>query len=183
MTDTHRRFINRRTIRERSRRIRLVILDFDGVLTDGRIVYGENGHEMRSFDVTDGLGIVLLKRAGIPVVIMSSRKSTVLARRARELKVEKYYQNVPDKLELMERLLKRFRMKHEEVCFLGDDLGDISVLRRVGLAVAVPHAVREVKAQADVVTQRAGGRGAVREIAEYILKVQGKWSGVLAGYQ
>ncbi len=160
-----------------------MILDFDGVLTDGRIVYGENGHEMRSFDVTDGLGIVLLQRAGIRVVIMSSRRSAVLARRAKELQVEKYYQNVPDKLALMERVLKRFGMKPEEVCFLGDDLGDLSVLRRVGLAVAVPNAAPEVKAHADVVTRRAGGGGAVREIAEVILKAQGKWRDVLAGYQ
>lgn len=165
-------------ILERAKKIRLLIIDIDGVMTDGRIVYSIYGDELKFFDVTDGLGISLLRAAGIPSVIITAKKSRIVKLRARDMRVAKAYQGYFNKLVPFEKVLKRFKIAPEEICFVGDDLIDIPVLRRVGLAVAVPNAVEETKAAAHYVTSRMGGRGAVREVCDMILKSQGKWESV-----
>lgn len=152
-----------------------MILDIDGVLTDGRVVYGIYGDELKFFDVQDGLGIVLLKRARIPTAIITARKTRIVKTRSRDLRIDKTYQGFPDKLKPFVKALRHFRVKPEEVCFIGDDIIDIPILKRVGFAVAVPNAVEEVKAVSHYITQKMGGRGAVREICDLILKSQGKW--------
>lgn len=169
-------------LEERVRRIRLVIVDNDGVLTDGRIVYGDHGDEIKFFDVQDGFGLVMLRRAGFQTVMISARKSAVNIRRAKEMQVTKIYQNAFDKLKVFNQVLKTFKLTPEEICFVGDDLIDIPVLRRVGFAVAVQNAVPEVKKEAHWVTERSGGRGAVREVADLILKSRGQWAEVTARY-
>lgn len=160
---------------ERIKRVKVLILDIDGVMTDGHIIYSIYGDELKFFDVQDGFGITLLRRAGIKSVIITAKKSRIVKIRARDLKVAKAYQGYMDKLKAFNDVMKRFKVKPEEVCFIGDDLIDLPVLKRVGLAVAVPNAVDEVKEHAHFVTSRAGGHGGVRELCDLILKSQGKW--------
>ena len=167
---------------EKAKRVKVFIVDIDGVMTDGRIVYSGYGEELKFYDVQDGFGISLLNRAGIKTVIITAKKSKIVKHRARDLKVTKAYQGFIDKLIPFNDLLKTFKVKPEEVCFMGDDLIDIPVLKRVGFAVAVPNAVDEVKEYAHHVTSRRGGRGAVREICDLILKAQNKWDLVTSKY-
>jgi len=160
---------------ERAKSIKLLIVDIDGVMTDGRIIYSVYGDELKFFDVQDGLGISLLLRTGIKTVIITAKKSRIVKMRAKDLKIAKAYQGYSDKLIPFAKTLRRFRVKPEEVCFIGDDLIDIPVLKRVGLAVAVPNAMEDVRSIAHHTTFKSGGRGAVREVCDFILKAQGKW--------
>lgn len=169
-------------VRERAKRVRLFVVDIDGVMTDGRIVYSIYGDELKFFDVQDGFGITLLRRAGIPTVIVTAKRSRVVKARGRDLRAAKVYHGCPDKLRALKHILKRFRVLPEELCFVGDDLIDLPVLARVGFAVAVPNAVDEVKRVAHYVTGKPGGRGAVREICDLILKEQGAWERVTKPY-
>ncbi|MBI2369790.1 MAG: HAD-IIIA family hydrolase [Deltaproteobacteria bacterium] len=160
-------------LEERARRVRLLILDVDGVLTDGRVMYTDQGAELKAFDVKDGHGVKRLLGAGVDVVWLSSRESEAVARRAKELGVAVALQGVADKLEAYGRLLDERRIPDEQVAYVGDDLPDLPLLQRVGLALAVADAVEEVKAVAHYVTRRRGGRGAVREVCEMILRARG----------
>lgn len=162
-------------LKERILKIKLLMVDIDGVLTDGRMVFGNYGDELKFFDVQDGFGLVMLRRAGFKTVMITAKKSRINQKRAKEVQITKIYQKATDKLKVYERILRKFRLSHEEVCFIGDDLIDIPVLTRVGLAVAVQNAVAEVKAVSHTVTQKSGGRGAVREVVDMLLKSQGKW--------
>ena len=163
------------SIIERAKKIKVLVLDIDGVMTDGRIIYSIYGDELKFFDVQDGFGITLLNRANIKSVIITAKKSRIVKLRARDMKVAKAYQGYIDKVKAFNKLLRKFRVSPEEVCFIGDDLIDIPVLRRAGFAVAVPNAVDEVKQSAHHITSKTGGRGAVREICDLILKAKGKW--------
>lgn len=169
-------------LKERIRKIRLLLVDNDGVLTDGRIVFGEGGHELKFFDVQDGFGLVMLHRAGFLTAIISAKKSGLNRRRAKEVQATRIYQNAFDKLGVYEKILKEFKLGPEEVCYVGDDLIDLPVMTRAGFAVAVCNAVPEVKAAAHYVTERHGGRGAVREVADLLLKTQGRWAEVTQRY-
>ncbi len=169
-------------ILERARKVKVLILDIDGVLTDGRIIYGIYGEELKFFDVQDGLGIVLLRRAGIPSVIITAKKSRIVKMRSKDLRVDRTYQGYPTKLAPFNKTLKYFKVKPEEVCFMGDDVIDIPVLKRAGFAIAVPNAVHEVRAIAHYTTAKTGGRGAVREVCDLILKAQEKWALATAKY-
>ncbi len=160
---------------ERAKRVKLLIVDIDGVMTDGRIVYSIYGDELKFFDVTDGFGISLLNRVGIKTVIITAKKSRIVKMRGRDLKVAKAYAGFTDKLIPFNDIIKRFKIPAEDICFIGDDLIDMPVLKRVGLAVSVPNAVGEVKTMSHYVTLKPGGRGAVREIVDLILKSQDKW--------
>lgn len=166
----------------RIKRIKLLILDIDGILTDGRIIYDNRGNELKFFDVQDGFGIVLLKRVGIETVIMTAKKSKVVSRRAKDFNVKHIYQNCFDKLKVFEDILRKFSLSPDEICFMGDDLIDIPVLKRVGFAVSVPNAVYETKKVVHYVTKRHGGRGAVREVCDLIIKSQNKWQDIIVHY-
>jgi 3-deoxy-D-manno-octulosonate 8-phosphate phosphatase (KDO 8-P phosphatase) len=161
---------------ERARAVRGVMLDVDGVLTDGRITLDERGVETKSFNVKDGVGIRLLMRAGIRVAIISGRNSPSVDVRARDLGIEEVHQGVRDKAATAKAILERWNLDEHEAAFIGDDLPDMPVFVRVGLAVAVADASPEVKEHAHLVTQTRGGHGAVREAAEFILKAKGKWN-------
>src|SRR5271154_4559857 len=163
-------------MKEALKKIKVVAMDVDGVLTDGRIIIDSNGVETKNFDVQDGFGIVFLKKCGIKTAIISARESGVVAHRARDLKIDKVYVGAYPKLSAYESILEEFKMLDEEVCFIGDDVADLTIMHRCGVAVAVANAVFEVKQIADYVTVKQGGRGAVREIIELILKAQGHWS-------
>ncbi len=161
----------------------MLVLDVDGVLTDGRIVYAEYGDELKCFDVQDGAALVFWHRAGLSSAIISGRTSRLMRRRAREMGVDWMVQGQLLKLPAYEQVLKRFRATDEQVCAIGDDLMELPILKRVGLAVAVPGAVEEVKLASHYLTQREGGRGAVREVVDMILKAKGLWPQMLSRYQ
>ena len=167
-------------------RIRLLALDVDGVLTDNGIFVGPvDGQpvELKRFDIQDGLGQVLMRTAGIPVVWVSGRHSEATTVRARELRIEEVLQvGGPEKLDAFGALLNRRGIAWEDAAFVGDDLADLQVLRRVGLPVAVANAVEEVKAVAKYVTRAPGGHGAVREVVEVLLKARGRWPELLERY-
>jgi 3-deoxy-D-manno-octulosonate 8-phosphate phosphatase (KDO 8-P phosphatase) len=160
----------------RAKKIRLLLLDVDGVLTDGRIVYDERGREVKSFAIKDGQGIRLCQEAGLQVGILSGRKSSAVSFRAQELGMAIVLQKTADKAKALEGIRQKNNLRADQICFMGDDLVDLPVFSRVGLAVAVADGVREVRAKAHYVTRRSGGQGAVRETCELILKAQGKWA-------
>jgi 3-deoxy-D-manno-octulosonate 8-phosphate phosphatase (KDO 8-P phosphatase) len=167
---------------EKARNVKLLILDVDGVLTDGRIVIDDRGVETKCFDVRDGHGIKMLKRANIDVAIITGRESDVVSHRAQELGIDSVYQNIHNKLEVYEAILEEKGLKDGEVGFVGDDLVDLPLLRRVGFAAVVADGVEELKPYADYVSRNRGGRGAVREVIELILKAQGKWAELMERY-
>ena len=166
----------------RASKVKLLVLDVDGVMTDGRIIYGDIGDELKCYDVKDGLGIVLLKHAGIPTAIITAKRSKVVTKRARDLGIRSVQQNMTNKSKALDKLIKKYKCDADEICFIGDDIIDLPVLKRVGLAVAVPNGVPEVIKAAHYMTHNPGGRGAVREIADLILKAQGKWDEVAGRY-
>jgi 3-deoxy-D-manno-octulosonate 8-phosphate phosphatase (KDO 8-P phosphatase) len=170
------------TLLERARKTRLLMMDVDGVLTDGRIIQDGHGHELKVFDVKDGHGIVMAHRAKLRTALISGRESETIRRRAEELGIELVFQKIWNKLEVYEKILVDTELTHDEVAYIGDDLIDIPLLRRVGLAVAVADAVDEAKAAAHLITQRPGGQGAVREVIELILRAQGHWDSLLERY-
>lgn len=163
----------------RARKIRLVICDIDGVLTDGRIIYDSQGREIKNFHVQDGLGLVLLKKVGIKTAIISARLSKAVTWRTDELRIDHVFTGVHPKIAAYAQLIKKLKLKDDQVCFIGDDLTDLAVMKRVGLAVAVSNAVEELKQVAHYTTLRQGGHGAVREVTDGILKAQGFWSGIV----
>lgn len=167
---------------QRLRRIRLLLLDVDGVLTDGRIIYDAQGVETKAFDVKDGHGLKLLQRAGVQVGIITGRSSEVVNVRARELGIDIVYQGAKDKLLPFQEILQTLRLAADEVAYMGDDLPDLPVLRRAGWAVAPVDAVDEVKPYVHYVTRRPGGRGAVREVCDLLLQEKGKWAELTERY-
>lgn len=162
--------------------IKLLILDVDGILTSGEIVVDERGKETKVFNVQDGFGVVLLRRAGFKTAILSARSAPCVTYRAKDLGFTKVVQNAQPKIKAYKKLIKQLKVKDSEVCFLGDDLPDLEVLKKVGLSVSVPNGRIEVKRQVDYVTKHEGGKGAVREIVEMILIAQGKWADILKKY-
>lgn len=170
------------TAEKRAARIQLLLIDVDGVLTDGRIVYGPGETEWKFFDVKDGHGIKLTQRAGIQVGIISGRKSDVVERRARELGIQMVFQGQRDKVVALSQIIEDKGISEEHIAFIGDDIIDIPVMKRVGFAASVGDAVQEVKEVAHYVSGKPGGRGAVRDVIEYILRSGGLWEGVTGKY-
>ena len=160
---------------EELKRITLVVMDVDGVLTDGRIILGSGGQEFKCFNVKDGHGIVMLHRVGIKTALLTGRKSEAVERRSQELKISLVFQDSKNKLDTYQALKEATGAKDEEIAYVGDDLVDIPIMKRVGVAVAVADAHPKVKEVAHIVTQAPGGQGAVREFVELLLKAQGKW--------
>jgi len=164
--------------KERASRIRMILLDVDGVLTDGRLYMGSNGYDGRSFHVRDGEGVRLGQRAGLLFGIISGREAKVVSERAAELYITEVHQGVYDKLACLEGILSRAELPPEQACFIGDDLADAAVMRRVGFAVAPADAAPEIRTAAHYVTSFPGGGGAVRETVDYVLRASGKWEQV-----
>lgn len=165
-------------------KIKLFICDVDGVLTDGSIYIGGPG-EIKRFSIHDGLGLVLLRRAGLKIAWVSSRPSPATTLRARELKITFLVQQKDQlsKAAAIAAILAREKLKWDEVCYIGDDIVDLAPLEKAGVGVAVADAVDEAKAAADFVTRAPGGGGAVREVVEMILKAQRKWDSIIAAYK
>jgi 3-deoxy-D-manno-octulosonate 8-phosphate phosphatase (KDO 8-P phosphatase) len=170
------------SVRSRILPLRMMIFDVDGVLTDGRIVYHDDGSELKVFDVQDGHGIKLLQRAGLEVALITGRSCRAVDHRAQGLGIQRVYQGSKVKVEAYEQIRVETGLHDHELGFMGDDLIDIPVMRRVGFAVSVPNASPHVWPYAHYVTRLGGGRGACREVCEMILRVQGVWHQVTDRY-
>ncbi|WP_321531977.1 HAD-IIIA family hydrolase [uncultured Desulfuromonas sp.] len=163
-------------------KIRLLLLDVDGVLTDGRIIYDNNAVESKAFHVRDGHGLKLLQRAGIKVGIITGRSSAVVSHRAAELGIDIVYQGAKNKLEPYEQILADLNLSDQQVAYVGDDLVDLPILRRVGCSIAVADAVADIKPYVDYITALPGGHGAVREVCDMLLRQSGLWDSVTERY-
>ncbi|MGB1403400.1 MAG: KdsC family phosphatase [Porticoccaceae bacterium] len=166
-----------------AKKIKLLLLDVDGVLTDGKLYYGNSGEEMKAFNIQDGLGIKLLQKGGVQVGIITGRMSKLLQRRADELGIDPLIQGREDKLTALNELLQNMHINMDEIAFMGDDLPDLAVMRRAGLGITPANGSSTNAKLADWQTTRGGGQGAVREVAEMILEAQGKLQTLLADYQ
>jgi len=167
---------------EKAAKIKLLILDVDGVLTDGRIIINDRGEEIKSFHVRDGQGLKLLMNAGIEVIIITGRKSEAVAYRAKELGIREVYQGVKDKGALCKKLMVQKNLEKDHLCCIGDDLPDLPLFRLAGLSIAVADAADEVRQAAGIIAEKSGGKGAVREACEMILKTKEKWEDVLSPF-
>ncbi|HBY60925.1 MAG TPA: 3-deoxy-D-manno-octulosonate 8-phosphate phosphatase [Solibacterales bacterium] len=173
-------------LRARAAKVRLILMDVDGVLTDGKIYFlpGSEGalFETKTFDTQDGLAFHWLHAAGIKTGVISGRSSQAVMERARQGHMTYVYQGHLEKLAILEEILADARLSPEEVAYLGDDFTDVVIMKRVGLGVAVANARDEVKRMAHATTEARGGAGALREVTEWVLKAQGRWAGILAKY-
>ena len=166
----------------RAKEVRLAIFDVDGVLTDGTLYYTDSGEELKAFNVRDGHGMKMLQSTGVTLAIITSRSSRSIERRAQNLGIDLLYQGAEDKLAAFHALLKRTGQQAASCSYMGDDLVDLPVLTRAGLAATVPEAPAAVRQGAHHVTQAGGGRGAVRELCELIMHAQGTFEGQLAAW-
>lgn len=162
--------------------VKLLVMDVDGVLSNGQIIYDQNGHETKCFDVQDGFGIECLHKAGFQTAIITGRKSAMVDKRAKELNITYYLQGRSDKLTALQEILAETDITLAECAYIGDDWVDIKALQAVGFAVAVANAHNEVIKRADMVTTRAGGQGAVRELCDVLLKATGHYEAALAKF-
>ncbi len=169
-------------LKEKIKKIKFLLLDVDGVLTDGRIIYDSHGRDSKFFDVHDGLGVYLLGRMGIKTILITAKSSKCIKPRALDMKVEAVYENILPKTRVYERVKEKYGLKDADICFVGDDLVDLCVFRVVGVPIATRNAAGELKKAAFYITKKSGGRGAVREVAELILKSKGLWSKALEIY-
>ncbi len=169
-------------IRYKPGRVKVIIMDVDGVLTDGTISFGNFNDDYRGFNARDGLGLKVWGKAGYHSAVITAKSSRAVKRRCRELGIDLLYQGVEDKLRVFNKALLRLKVTPEEVCYIGDDLPDLPVLRAAGMAVTVPEAPEELRNVADYTTVSAGGRGAVRETVEFILRAQEKWESLIKVY-
>ena len=163
------------SVQDKARKIKLLLLDVDGVLTDGGIYIDNRGVEIKRFDVLDGQGITLLQRAGVRVGIITGRSSNVVRYRARELGVKIVYQGAGDKVDIYEEIKRKTGLEDSQIAYVGDDITDLPVLRRAGLAITVRDSWPALKPDVYYVTQVDGGRGAVREVVELLLRATGGW--------
>ena len=169
-------------LRALASKIKLLLLDVDGVLTDGRIIYDSRGRDSKFFDVHDGMGVYALNKAGIRTVLITAKGSRSIIPRARDMRVSEVFADVSPKSSVLNKILKKYKVDIDEVAFVGDDLVDICLMKRVGFPIAVFNACPEVKLAASYITLKSGGRGAVREVAELILKSQNKWHEIVKLY-
>jgi 3-deoxy-D-manno-octulosonate 8-phosphate phosphatase (KDO 8-P phosphatase) len=169
-------------LRKKAAQVRLLVLDVDGVMTDGRIIMDHEGREIKAFDVRDGHGIKLLREVGIEVAVLTGRTSPVVQKRADDLGIPWVRQGVFDKVAACEEIAQAMGITGEETCFVGDDLVDIPLLKRVGLPICVADGAEEARRCALYVTRSPGGRGAVREVCDLLLQAQGQWEGILRRY-
>lgn len=170
-------------VTQRAVPIKMFLLDVDGVLTDGKLYFSNQGEELKTFNIQDGLGIKFLQRNGIQVGIVTGRTSGIVARRAQDLGIKIVVQGREDKLVAIKELIDEHRIQLSEVAYMGDDLPDLSAISAVGLGMTVANGVADVKKAAHWISQHKGGHGAVREACEMILSSQGKWSQLLQTYR
>ncbi len=174
--------ITEEEILARAKRIKVVIFDVDGVMTNGGLILGDDGLEYKAFHSQDGLGMKLLKASGVSMALITGRTSNVVVKRAENTGVARFYQGVEDKLEAFNELIAEFGVTAEECAFMGDDVVDLPPMRRCGLALTVPHAMPLVKEYAHYTTERQAGHGAVREVCELLMRAHGTFEQQMAQY-
>lgn len=167
------------SLHEKLKKISVLAMDVDGVLTDGGIILGTGGAEHKVFNVQDGMGITLARTAGLKTAIITGRSSQAVERRAGELRFDEVFQGSKNKKEAFSAMLKRFNASPDQVCYIGDDLLDMQALRMAGVGIAVANAREELKREAHIITRLPGGHGAVREAVEIILKAQNLWNSIV----
>jgi len=167
---------------EKAKKIRLVIFDVDGVLTTGALFYGANGTELKEFHVHDGQGMKTLQKLGIPIAIITSRQSDIVTHRMRELGINYVYQNQVDKLPAYEEIKQKLKLSDENIAYIGDDLPDLPLLTRAGLAITVANAPSVMQQYAHWTTHSKGGEGAAREVCDFIIQAQGLYSMMIESY-
>ncbi|SDL59562.1 3-deoxy-D-manno-octulosonate 8-phosphate phosphatase (KDO 8-P phosphatase) [Modicisalibacter muralis] len=170
------------SLSDRARAIRLLVLDVDGVMTDGQLYFQADGQEIKAFSTQDGQGLKLLRRAGVEVALITGRESPMVARRAAALGIQHVFQGRDDKLDVLQTLIQRLHMTLDQVAYCGDDLPDLAPISRAGLGISVPNAPSYIREHADWITERRGGHGAVREICDGLLDMQGHWDAILASH-
>jgi len=164
--------------KERARKVRMIVMDVDGTLTDGTLLVLPDGEELKSYNVKDGTGILLAHLAGLKTGIITGKISNSLEKRAKKLRIFEIYQGILDKKKALNEILAKHHLTPEQIAYIGDDLGDLEVIRSVGLAGAVADAHPEIKKHSHFICSNAGGKGAVREFIEFILEAQGKWKAI-----
>lgn len=172
----------KQTVHDKAKDIRLIIFDVDGILTDGRLFYSDNGYGMKAFHVHDGIGIKCIQAGEIEIGIITTHNSSMIDKRMQDLGIKHVYKGYQNKRPAYDELLNKLQLTPQQVCYVGDDLPDLPLMMQSKLAITVPNAVREVKQRACWQTDAKGGKGAVREIAEMILHAQQKWQGILDNY-
>jgi 3-deoxy-D-manno-octulosonate 8-phosphate phosphatase (KDO 8-P phosphatase) len=170
------------TISERAKNIKLVIFDVDGVLTAGTLSYGNDGIEVKNFHVHDGQGIKLLKQSGVDVGIITTCKSSIVKKRMQDLGINHLYQGQIDKLPAYEELKLKLNLNDEEIAYVGDDLPDLPMLKRVGLAITVSNAPKIIQQHTHWITKAKGGKGAAREVCDFIMQAQGTYQTIIDSY-
>jgi 3-deoxy-D-manno-octulosonate 8-phosphate phosphatase (KDO 8-P phosphatase) len=173
----------KKSLREKLQHIKILIMDVDGVMTDGRIIINDDGRETKNFDVRDGHGIKLVQRYGIEVALLTGRQSEVVKHRANELGITEVHQKIFNKKEVFAEILQKNNLNANQAAFIGDDIIDIPVLKEAGFSATVADAIDIVKKTVDYVTKNKGGRGAVREVCEMLLQAQGRWPEIAAKYE
>lgn len=162
--------------------IKLIILDVDGTLTDGKIYYDNNGNEMKAFNAKDGMAIAQAIKNGIEIAIITGRKSEIVDRRGKELGIKYIFQGIHRKIEALNELIEELHIINDNVMYIGDDINDLEIMKQVKFAACPFDAVNEVKEICDIISSYTGGNGAVREIIENVLKIQGKWDEIVNIY-
>ena len=173
----------KKSLREKLQHIKILIMDVDGVMTDGRIIINDDGRETKNFDVRDGHGIKLVQRYGIEVALLTGRQSEVVKHRANELGITEVHQKIFNKKEVFAEILQKNNLNAYQAAFIGDDIIDVPVLKEAGFSATVADAIDIVKKTVDYVTKNKGGRGAVREVCEMLLQAQGRWPEIAAKYE
>ncbi len=162
--------------------IKLLVLDVDGILSDGKLYFANSGEEIKTFNTMDGLGLKLLMQAGVEVALITGRKSEIVEVRARNLGIRHVFQGSDDKLDILDALLEKLGLDYSSVAYAGDDLPDLACIKKAQLGITVPNGHFLLKESADAVTSREGGHGAVREICDWILQAQGKFDDAVRPY-
>lgn len=168
--------INSISVKNKLKKIKLIALDVDGVLTDGKIIMDKSGNELKTFCVQDGMGITEAQKNGLIIGLVSGRNSEVVDMRAKDLNIKEVHQGITDKKMVIKELIKKYNLQRENICFVGDDINDCEVKEEVGILFAVGNASYDLKKIADYICKRNSGEGAVREVIELILKAQNKWN-------
>ncbi len=172
----------RKNLKDKLKKIKYIFLDVDGVLTDGKIIVGSDNTEYKNFDVKDGVGIFIAQKMGINFAILSGRYSKVIELRAKELNIDIVYQNLMKKIEAYNEIKQKYKLKDEEICFIGDDLIDVPVMKKCGFSVAPQDSCDEVKKISHYICKKKGGEGCVREFVEVLLKAKGIWKESISWY-
>lgn len=159
-------------LKEKASKIKLMAFDVDGVFTDGALIFGDDGKEYKTFNAKDGQGIICVERVGIIITIITARESGTVWFRAKNLGIQELHQNIKFKLPVLEEVMQKYNLTYENVSYMGDDLPDICILRKVGLACCPNDAVDEVKKECDFISSKDGGKGAIRELCDFVLRSQ-----------